>query len=127
MKRTLLILLAVVAMAGLLTGCKAKETPTPMALPQPTATPVYDQWEYQAVMMQCQPDRGTGNMACFVVKENDNTYLESYLKSMGDKGWDLVQVIQHDQGGSDGGYITVLFKRMKPAPALTPVEATPAP
>ncbi len=128
MKRTLLILLTVVAMAGLLAGCKANETPVPvMELPQPTATAVYDQWEYQSVMMQCQPDMGTGNMACYVVKDDDNTYLESYLKAMGGQGWDLVQIIQHDQGGKNGGFMTVVFKRLKPAAAPAPVEPTPTP
>ncbi len=80
-------------------------------------------------MMQCQPDRGTGNMACYVIKDDDNTFLETYLKSMGNQGWDLVQVIQHDQGGKDGGYLTVVFKRLNPAAAPVPVEPalTPTP
>ena len=124
MKRTLLILLAVVVMAGLLAGCKGKATPTPIAMPVPTATPVYAQWEYQAVMMQCLPDNGTGTMACYVIKDNDNTSLEGYLKTAGNQGWELVQVIQHDQGGKNGGYVTALFKRMRAS--LAPTAAATA-
>ncbi len=125
MKKTLLIFLVVAALASLLSGCKGKATPTPLALPAPSATPVYDQWEYQSVMMQCQPDQQTGNMACFIIKDNDNTYLESYLKTQGSQGWDLVQAVQQDQGGKNGGYMTLIFKRMKvkPAPTVTATEA----
>jgi hypothetical protein len=124
MKKILLIALMVIALAGLLTGCKGKATPAPLGIPELTATPIYDQFDYLAVMMQCQPDKDTGSMACYIVKDNDNTSLEGYLKTMGTQGWDLVQMVQQDQGGKDGGYMTAVFKRAKvrhtPVPVVTP-------
>lgn len=123
MKKTLILLLLVVMLSGSLTGCKAKKTPQPLQAQLPTPTPLYDQWDYQTISLQCEADQQTGSLVCYKIRENDLTMLDSYLESMGNQGWELIQVIETGNG-ERGAHQTLIFKRERVRP---PVEATPEP
>ena len=106
MKKRMILPVLLVMFFVLLAGCKVKEEGVGEPVGVVEEKIDYGQWEYQAVVSECEVDNDSSQMICLDENNSDYKQIDSYLNSFGSEGWELVDIIS-----GEGSRVILVMKR----------------